>query len=69
MNIETALYTIGAKIRTGKYNKDGDLPASKCNPYLVYLDCGYANAADMREIGIAYQTIADHLDELNKDLK
>ena len=69
MNIDQALYTVGAKIRTGKYNSEGDLPAAKDNPWKVYIDCGYANAAELRELGEAYIAIADHLDALNKELK
>ena len=70
MNISDALYTIGASFRAHKRVANGDdMPPSKDNPYMVYFDGGYANAIDMRMMGIAYQTIADHLDELNKDLK
>lgn len=73
MNITDALNTIGAKFKTSKMfstpNGCVDMPPSKDNKYMVYLDGGYANAKDLRELGIAYQTIADHLDELNKDLK
>lgn len=65
MDIDAALYLIGAKLRLS----NDYLPASKDNQHMVYLDGGYATAVDIRELGTAYITIADHLDKLNKELQ
>ena len=49
--------------------KNGLIKASKDNPYIGIIDGVKFDATHMRLMSIAYQTIADHLDDLNKDLK
>jgi len=63
MNITHALYAIGAKFET----KNGVGEPSKDNPYMVYIDGAYVDAIEIRMRAIAHQTIADHLDELNRE--
>jgi len=71
VDYKDALLVIGGRsIRTGRMTNGVDCPATKSNPYLVYLpgQGGYGGALEMRELGDAYLAIANHLDQLNKDL-
>ena len=65
MDLTNALYTLSCCIRPKDLHKNN----SKTNPYIACIDGHNYDIVDIRMMGIAYQTIADHLDKLNKELK
>lgn len=71
MNLSDALHVLGGEITTIHIDVETgkEKPPSKDNPYMFFKGYDAKNSIDMRMLGIAYTTIADHLEELNNKLK